>query len=203
MDAKTDKVTALESCKLYLKASVKHRKLAWLALMHPTASVLLGVAVPFAASSILAGLARGNSVTAPLILFAIFALLGVVCNRIGFNAIMRMQAHTMSDLHQRLFNRLMQRSVGFHADRVSGKLVSDAIDFVNSYGMLIAALFVNGFGFAVSILAGIIVLLIYSWQLGLFVTVIVAITLGWALIESRKRSHLRANRLVATKKLTS
>lgn len=205
MDTKNDRVTALETFQLFFRASIKHRKAAWLSLLHPFgASITMGVIVPFSASAVLATLARGNgNVTTPLVILAVASLLGVACNRIGFNNAMLLQARTMSDLHQKVFNRLMQRSVGFHADRVSGKLVSDAIDLINSYGMLSNAILLNGLGFAVSIVVGIVVLLVASWPLGLMVTAIVAITLIWAGTESRKRSSLRATRLIATKKLTS
>ena len=204
MNDKTEKVTALETCRLFFQASIKHPKESWLSLLHPFGgSIALGVIVPFSASAVLASLARGGEVTTSLIILGVASLAGVLCNRIGFNNAMVLQARTMSDLHQKVFNRLMQRSVGFHADRVSGKLVSDAIDLINSYGTLTSALVLNSLGFAVSILAGIGVLLVVSWPLGLMVATIVTITLVWAGVESRKRSALRATRLVATKKLTS
>ncbi|HZM64667.1 MAG TPA: ABC transporter transmembrane domain-containing protein, partial [Candidatus Saccharimonadales bacterium] len=203
MDTPHDKVSAWDICKFYFAASFKHRKLAWMTLFHVAGSILLGVLVPFAASLVLAALAQGKDVTSPLFLLAAVSLGGVICNRLGFGAMMAMQANAMSDLHRLCFNRLMQRSVGFHADRVSGKLVSDAIDFINSYGMLTSALFLNTVGFLVSILAGIIILLVISWPLGLFVSAIVMVTLVWAGSESRKRAHLRNERLKNTKKLTA
>ncbi len=203
MNEKNDRVTAAEVFTLYFKASIRHRKNAWLWLLQPLGAVCFGVAVPFAASAVLAALARNTDVETPLIILVIASAVGVLCNRIGFNAAMALQAHTMSDLHQRLFTRLMQRSVGYHADRVSGKLISDAIDFINSYGMLMTAVLINGLGFIVTMLAGIIILLVVSWPLGLMVAAIVVITLAWAWLESRRRSELRATRLIATKELTS
>lgn len=203
MEEKVNKVTALEICKFYAKASAKHRKEAWLSWLHIVGGVLLGVAVPFSASAVLAALAQGTDIKQPMIALIISSALGVICNRVGFAAAMDVQALTMSDLHKTLFDRLMQRSVGFYSDRISGKLVSDSIDFVSSYGMLGSALFLNGLGFTASILVGIVILLIYALPLGLCVAVIVTITLVWAGVESRKRSELRSTRLVATKKLTS
>ncbi|MGH7158213.1 MAG: ABC transporter ATP-binding protein [Candidatus Saccharimonadales bacterium] len=204
MDTKPDKVTVFEICRLFLKASIRHRKEAWLSLLQPVGvGIAFGVAVPFSASSVLAALAQGGDVSRPLIALAAASAIGVACNMIGFNNAMSLQARTMDDLHRGVFNRLMQRSVGFHADRVSGKLVSDALDFISSYGMLSTALLVNSLGFVVSIIVGIVILLIVSWPLGLMVAAIVAITLVWAGLESRTRSALRTTRLMATKKLTS
>lgn len=203
MQENTDKVSPAEIFKLYVAASLKHPKTAWLSLLQPLGAICFGVAVPFAASAVLAALAQGNQVKTPLILLVIASIVGVTFNRIGFVSAMKMQAHTMSDLHQRVFNRLIQRSVGYHADRVSGKLISDAIDFISAYGMLMTAIFLNGLGFMASMLVGVIVLLVISWPLGLVVTAIVTITLVWAWLESRTRSELRATRLIATKKLTS
>ena len=203
MQENTDKVSPAEIFQLYIAASLKHRKRALLSLLQPLGAICFGVAVPFAASAVLATLAQGKNVQTPLLLLVIASAAGVILNRTGFVAAMKLQAHTMSDLHQRVFNRLMQRSVGYHADRVSGKLISDAIDFINSYGMLMTATFLNGLGFVLSMLVGVVILLVVSWPLGVVVTIIVTITLVWAWLESRTRSELRATRLIATKKLTS
>lgn len=198
-----DAVTALETCRYYFKATIKHRKDAWLSLLHIVGIVFLSVAVPFSASGLLASLAQDKDLTRPTVMLIISSIIGVVCNRIGFNANMYLQARTMSDLHQTLFTRLMQRSVGFHADRVSGKLISDAIDFVNSYSMLMSTIYLNGSTFLASIVTGIVILLVIAWPLGLCVLAIVVITFAWAILESKTRSRLRNARLLVTKKLTS
>ncbi len=203
MDVKPDKVSALETCRLYFRMSIKNRRLAWLSLFNPLGAIFTGVAVPFAAASILAALASGNDVTQLLVVLAVAAALGIIGNRIGFTANMKLQARTMRDLHERVFNRLIERSVGFHANRISGKLISDAIDFVNYYSSLTTAVYITGLGFALNMLVGITILLIVAWPLGLLVTLIVAVTLTWTAIDSRTRSQLRSKRLVATKKLTA
>lgn len=196
--------SAADTLRLYFKASLPYKRELVLSLLHPLSAVLLGVGVPFFAGKLLAGLADPQSeLTNWLVLLGIASGLGVLTNRIGFTRLMVLQARTMSDLHQRVFDHLLRRSVGFHADRISGKLISDVIDFVNSYSMLVTAVYINGFAFLATLVIGLLVVFINSWQLGLFLTFVVAGTLAWAWVESRKRASLRARRLIATKDLTA
>jgi len=127
---------------------------------------------------------------------------GILANRIGFVNLMRLQAETMNDLNTHVFERLMDRSVGFHTNQISGKLISDALDFVTSYSVLLMAVMTNGVSLAAIVLSGLIVVAINSWQLGLFLLSVVLITLTWAYFESKTRGELRNIRLVASKRLT-
>jgi ATP-binding cassette subfamily B protein len=185
---------ALSTSKLKLIAS----------LLQPLGSVLMGIAVPFYAGQVLAGIAQQNTnLTTPLVLLALSSAGGVLANRVGFTRLMALQARAMADLHEMIFDRLLRRSVGFHTNNISGKLISDAIDFIGAFGIFVNAGFTTSLGFILSILIGLVVVFINSWQLGLFVTIVVGVILAWAGIESRKRSALRNKRLLATKKLTS
>jgi ATP-binding cassette subfamily B protein len=196
--------SAADTLRLFYKATVPYKREQYGALLHPIGAVLLGVGVPFFAGKILAGLTDPHSnLQGPLIWLALAAAGGVLSNRIGFTQLMVLQARVMADLHQRVFSHLLSRSVGFHADRISGKLISDVIDFVNAYSTLVVAIYINGFSFLATLLIGLVVVFINSWQLGLFLTFVVGATLLWAWIDSRVRSQLRAARLVAIKNLTA
>lgn len=189
---------------MYVRAALRHKRDLVLSFGIPLGALFLGVAVPFFAGKVLAGIVQQNQPLGELLaLLAVFSLLGVVANRVGFKHNMSLQAKTMSDLNRMVFERLLHRSIGFHANRVSGKLVSDTIDFVGAFGQLSNTAFVNAFGFALIIVTGVVVVLVNSWQLGLFVAAIVAFTLGWALVDSRRRSMFKVKRLAATKRLTS
>jgi ATP-binding cassette subfamily B protein len=175
-----------------------------LACLNPISSILLSVAAPFLASKVFAGLAQHDPhLHTYLVLLGIASLLGVICNRIGFSSLMILQARTMSDLHYMVSERLLKRSVGFHANNISGKLISDALDFVSAFGTLVNAILVNALSFLAVIVIGVIVVLFNSWELGVFLMVTVTITLTWAYLNSRTRANLRTHRLIATKALTS
>src|SRR5690606_23334463 len=161
-------------------------------------------AVPFFASKVLAGIAQQSpGLNRDLALMGASAFAGLLCNRFGFAAGVRMQAKTMNRLNETVFARLLNRSVGFHANRVGGKLVSDATDFVSAYGDLVSAALINGLPLLASILVGLTVVLFVAWPLGLFLLMVVILTLTWAYIASRRRVALRIHRLIAGKKVTS
>lgn len=194
---------ARESLGLYLRTTLESRRDAWWALLNPIGSMLTLVGVPFFASQALGSIAANNGqFQRNLIIVILVAFLGVLMNRIGFVKLMILQAKTMSRLHTMTFERLMDRSVGFHNNQISGKLVSDAIDFVVAYSTMLMAAYNNGFSFAVILLSGLILVSLSSWQLGLFLLLAVSVTLIWAYRESKTRGHLRLIRLQASKKLT-
>lgn len=196
--------SAADTLRIYASASLPYKRELLAAVLHPIGAVLLGVGVPYFAGKLLAGLATPDAdLTSYLVWLGVVSAAGVFANRIGFTRLMVLQARVMSDLHQRVFDHLLKRSVGFHADRISGKLISDVIDFVNSYSHLVIAIFITGLSFLATLLIGLAVVFINSWQLGLFLTLVVGGTLVWAWTESRARSRLRARRLVATKELTA
>lgn len=199
-----EKLAPLETLRLFYRATVKHQPHVLLALLLPVGAVLLSVAVPFFAGRVLAGIAQQNTdgLTNALILLGLCSFGGVALDRIGFKHCMVAQARAMNDLHKMVFNRLIARSAGFHANRISGKLVSDAIDFVSAYGSLLGATFLNGIPFVLSVVVGLIVVTINAWQLGVVLGLLVIVTVAWAYVDSRMRRGMRTQRLMAGKVLT-
>lgn len=189
---------------IYWHAIWAHPLTAGLALLTPLGTIFLSVLTPFYAGRVIAHLAlRQGNMASPLIGMATVAAIGILCNRVGFVNLMKIQAVVMGDLHERVFNRLLARSTGYHANRVSGKLVSDALDYVQSYSNLLMAGFNTAVPLLATILIGVVIIALNSPVLGLYIIIVVAITLGWAWIESRTRSELRGVRLAATKALTA
>lgn len=194
---------ARESLRLYTRASWLHRRHALLSILSPVGAMLTNVGVPYYAGQALGSIANyGSNFSGRLILLVAVSVAGILANRIGFVNLMRLQAETMNDLNTHVFERLMDRSVGFHTNQISGKLISDALDFVTSYSVLLMAVMTNGVSLAAIVLSGLIVVAINSWQLGLFLLSVVLITLTWAYFESKTRGELRNIRLVASKRLT-
>ena len=187
----------------FWKASLKHKKLLGLSLLHPVSSICLNVLTPLyigKSFALLSNPASNHLIYAPELIA--FAIIGVICHRIGFTAVLSLQAYVASDLQAVTLNGLLKRSVGFHNNNIGGKLVSDAIDYPSAYGTLENALFVNLIPLGIMLLVGTLVIFSESWVLGLFILGMVSFAFGSAWFESRKRSPIRMRRLKASKAVT-
>jgi ATP-binding cassette subfamily B protein len=204
--AKTTRSTSYdrETIRIFWGAIKKYPRDMIVSLGNPLAAMLNSVAVPFFASRVLANLGTHNPAAGRYLgLMTITAVVGILGNRFGFVALMSLQANTMSDLHERVLTRLLERSTSYHANRVSGKLVSDAIDFVSGFSTLTTAAYQNGLPFLLIIFTGLIVVFINSVPLGLYLLVVITATMVWAYFESRTRFEMRNHRLEAQKRLTA
>jgi ATP-binding cassette, subfamily B, bacterial len=200
----TPKTITKSTLRIYWQAALRYPKLCAGSLLFTFGSLLAAVAVPyFASRSLAAALNDGMNFQRELMLLTIVIVLTIVTNRIGFNSAMSIIASVQHDLQNKVISTLMQRGISFHTNVVGGKLVSDALDFVNGFNMLFNTIFMSSLSLFTSIILGLLVISFESWQLGLYVLVIVAITLGWAYKESLHRSSLRTRRLRASKDLTA
>jgi ATP-binding cassette subfamily B protein len=190
--------------RLYLDACLKTGRPFWLTILLPIGAVILNVSAPFYASKILAGvLTHKADVNHYFILFILSLLVGLILNFVAIRNAMRLQARVMNRLHDEMFTKLMKRSVSFYTNRVSGKLVSDALDYSRGFSQLHNALYIQGFVLLANAIVGLIIIFFNSWALGLLVTVVLGGLTIWTLHESRLRSGMRAERLKLTKLLTS
>ncbi len=197
-------VHAKDTLRLYTRATLKHRKESFLALALPVSTVILGVFVPFYASKLLADIVTHASKQRPdFVLFASLAAIGFLLNTYGIRICMRLQARVMNELHSSMFARLLERSVGFYNNQVGGKLVSDALDFINSYGQLFNTAFITALAFALTTSIGLVMVFVSNWQIGLCISILLAGLAYWSIVETAKRSGLRSQRLVISKRLTA
>ena len=204
MSTQKTRSEASRTLRLFVSASLRSRRDVVLAFLSPIGAVLTNIGVPYYATRALTSIGRSDSrFTHNMVGLAIVAVAGIIANRIGFVRTMNVQAKTMSYLHTLVFERLLQRGIGFHTNRIGGKLVSDALDFITAFSTLIMAVFNSGLSFVLVLITGLIIVTINSWVLGVFVFMTVASTLLLAYRESKTRSDLRTVRLLATKDLTS
>lgn len=193
-----------QTLRIFWRTSLNYPSLALASLLHTAGAFFSSIAIPyFASKSLAAAVMPGDSFYKELSLLVISVLLAIAANRIGFNSAMKLIAQVMHDLQNKVMNTLMQRSMRFHVNIVSGKLVSDALDYVGSFNMLFNTIFMQGLSLFLTIITGLILVSVNSWQLGLYLLAVVIVTLTWAYTESRARSGLRGRRLAATKLLTS
>ena len=189
--------------KVFWQTVLQQKRLLFKALLYPLGTLLLSTIAPLIISRTLAALALGGDAMHFVPYLAGTALAGVLCTRIGFASVMAHQARTMYALQVRALDTLLRHASSFHNNNVGGKLVSDAIDLPSGYSQVVIAAFVHALPFALSLILGMTIVFIDSWQLGLMVAFMVVGTVTWGVIESRRRSSARQKRLIATKAVTS
>lgn len=204
MKHKNPERVSLPVLKLYLNVMRRHKKdyrLSWLLVLN---SLFLSVAIPyFASASLSAAILGRNDFIQNLLFLCISVLLAIITNRVGFNAEMRMQANSLYDLQHLAFKTMLNRGIRFHINNIGGKLVSDVVDFVGAFSTLMNAFYGIGTSLTLTIIGGLTVIYINSWQLGVYLTITVTIMIYWAYLESNKRYSLRHRRLKAQKAVTS
>lgn len=195
----------LLTTKQYLNALKPHRNVALLALLNPLGAVFMSVLLPFCAGRVFAGIATHKTAMADqyLVYLAATAIIGVIFNRVGFTRLMVLIANIMNDLQDRVISHLLYRSTGFHSNQISGKLVSDSVAYVSAFNTLIGAIVVNGLPFFLIVISGLVIVFVISWVLGIYLLLVVLMTIGWAYLESRTRAGLRTTRLEASRALTA
>lgn len=202
-ETKRHKIYAKETLKIYVDTARQHKRDFLLSGFVPLGNVMLGVTLPFFASKILAGLLQHDSKTWTYFYLLIAgAILAITFNVIGIQACCRMQAKSLHDLHLTVLDRVLHRGTGFFNNQIGGKLVSDALDFVNGFGQLVNVTVTAAFGFALTIVIGLVVILLSNVTLGVCMTVLLFILGAWTYRDNRKRSTIRSNRLKFSKKVT-
>ncbi len=200
MGRDTDRQTLL----LFWRTSLRDKPQVFLAIFHSIGAICLGTLVPLTIGKMLATLVQPDPQPfgyMPWLLAA--AAGGVIGNRIGFGALMKIQARGARGIQEEALTCLMARSVGFHNNNVSGKLVSDAIDIQSSYTKFAGAFFINLVPFAVVLTVGSAIVFSQSWLLGLVVTAMSALTLFAGLWDRYRRKDVREKQIAATKAVTS
>lgn len=189
---------------VYWSATIRYKLDVALASLLMVSNIILNVLAPFFASKVLADMVTQNSqVWRYFGWFIATAVAGLVLNRIGIRHTMALQAKAMRDLNDLMFSKLLDRGVGFYNNQIGGKLVSDALDFVNSYGQLFNAGYITAIGFLTTTIVGLGIVFISSWIIGTCITVILIGLTYWTVIETGKRSDMRNKRLKISKRLVA
>src|SRR4029078_2926829 len=145
--------TDKDTIRFFWRASMLNKRLFWLSFTNTIGTVLLGTLVPLYICKDIAALGQQQSHPGRYLwYFAVFAAVGLLCNRFGFTRFLAYQAETMYQLQSMGFNALLRRSVGLHNNNVGGKLLSDAIDYANGYAQFINAVLTQLFPFVVVVL---------------------------------------------------
>ncbi|HEU5121568.1 MAG TPA: ABC transporter ATP-binding protein [Candidatus Saccharimonadales bacterium] len=173
----------------------KHQHLFLGSLIYLIGAIGITVLVPLFISQTLASIITqhgemGNN----LLLLIITAIIGVIGNLTGFLCIIRLNAHLNSDATDMSLEALLKRSVGFHTNNIGGKLVNNAIEYGSAFSKLIDVLYINLIPFVLTLIIGIGVVMSRSLSMGFALLGVTVITITLILVESYRRSGLRAER---------
>ncbi|HET9174159.1 MAG TPA: ABC transporter ATP-binding protein [Candidatus Saccharimonadales bacterium] len=190
--------------KHFWKACRRHGSQFWIALLVPISTLCISVAVPYLISRIMGSLTHhGISVSHYMYALLVFSALGVLLNYVSFDALFRLQPKVMNDLQEEALVALMKRGVSFHNNRVSGKLVSDVIDYPTSFIQLCNVLIIDILPFLSVIVLGIVLVALHSWLLGLVLFLMAVVSIGTGIILRIRMTPFRKVRHAALKDVTS
>lgn len=196
----TDKQTLQD----FWRASRAYPRESFLAALTPLPSLGLGVGVPFFIGKILGSLIHPDANVQPLIIgFIIVGLLTVLINYISFTSLFSLQPKVMADLQAKTLEALLRRSVGFHNNHISGKTVSDAVDYPTAYLQLSNTLFVDILPFVLVMVIGVILIAFSSPLLSLVVLAMTVITVALAAYFRHRMAPYRQRRKIAGKAVTA
>jgi len=187
----------------FWRACLKHKRTLLISLYMPLGTLGLSTLLPFYTGKLLAALSTDIHHASRFLPF-VFAsgIVGALVNRIGSASLFENQARVISDLQELCLRTLLKQSASFHSNRVAGKLVSDALDFPQSYALLAGTILTNIIPLSITIVVGIVLVATKSWLLGLILFGMATVTIGATLWHSKRRKPLRTRRLVATKAVT-
>jgi ATP-binding cassette subfamily B protein len=190
--------------KFFWKTTLHHKRLLIGSLLLPLGYLCINTLFPYYVGKLLAALGTDIDHAAQHLPYLIVAgVLGVLGNRFGSQFLFTMQAKAMAELQTLSLTALLRQSTSFHNNRVAGKLVSDAIDFPISYNMLSGAFLINLIPMSISLILGIVLVSVRSWELGLVLLGMVGAAIGIALWQSHVRKPTRMRRQKATKAVTA
>lgn len=191
-----------ETTAIFARTVWANKPLLFRALTHTIGTICINIVVPLLVSLTLANLAIGKgNVGTYLVPMAIIALVGVTANYFGFTNYLRLMAKVHADLLERAFTTILHRSVGFHANTIGGKLVSNALDYPTSFGRLGDAVFVQMIPFTLTLTVGMAVVFSHSLIMGFGLLSVTGITITLVIFESRRRSAWRAERKIVQNKM--
>lgn len=184
-----------ETLGVFWKIILKNKLLFFGSLIYFGGTIGINVLVPLFISMTLANLVvHHGDVGANITPLIVSALVGVLGNLIGFIALVRLSAKSQAAVLELATATLLSRSVGFHTNNIGGKLVNNALDYPSSLGRLIDAVYIQIIPFILTMIVGISIVISRSLPLGLALLAITVFILTLVILESHRRSNLRAER---------
>lgn len=177
---------------------IKKYKVSFFAALFciPTASLLTSTLLPYFFSQTIGGLSSNNQSTIAnnLMFAAIFGIVGVILNYIGFQSIMRHEASVRADLSDATFESLIRKDMRFFVNEKVGALTSRFIDFTRSQVNLQDLLIIQTLGFIFSVGTGFFIVASKSWLLAILVLLLITgliVEVKWSIKKRALWRHRR------------
>jgi ATP-binding cassette subfamily B protein len=188
----------------FLEVGRKYRPQYYFVWLTAPSAVCISTLVPFFVGKIIATLARPQGdITPAFIGLAISGALTVILNRITFNNLLVWQPRVMADLQTEAFESLIYRGTSFHNNQISGKIVSDALDYPTAFVRLADVIFITILPFFAVIVTGILLISVQSPLIGGVVLLMTIVAISSAVIFRRKMTPFRQHRMEVTKAVTA
>ena len=170
---------------------------ALISLFHTVSNIALTVFIPYIISRALADIILGNEETfwGHIIALSVTVAITVIGNFVGFATAIRLAARMERLATNKAFDHFLSRSVGFHADNPSGKLVANAIEYGRNASRVLFDLVFNGLlPYVLSSVIGIGIVFFHSTEIGLALVGIYIVTIALTMADSKRRSSIRVRR---------
>lgn len=193
-EKRRDQYTDQETLRIFLRTLLSHRKLFLISILYLVSKIFINILLPLCISLTFAGMVTGADTDSYISWLILVAALGIITNYVGMKAVMSLSAAGQHDLVHKTFDMLLRRSVGFHANSIAGKLVSNSLDFPAAYGRLLDAAYVNLIPLILTLITGIIVVALSAPLLALALFIVISAVLVHSIIDSQWRKKLRYER---------
>ncbi len=167
------------------------------------AAAVGGYAGPFIVAQLLEKLQSGTVTvdsSAPLIMLYILTQIygQIISWRLNLFFTWTMQTAAQRDLYRQIFSRLTEQSLGFHADRFGGALVSQTTKLIGAFERFWDTMIFQLVPTLASVVAAVVILGLIFWQyavvlLALSLIFVVAVLLGARLLAIRNREEAQAS----------
>lgn len=190
--------------KHFWAVSWRYKPLLIASLFVPAAAIGISVGVPFYIGRVFSLLAHHDPNIMPsVVMLVVISVLTVVLNLISFRKLFELQPKAMAYLQEEVLQALLKRGASFHNNRVSGKLVSDAIDYPTAYIQLSNVFLIDIASFVLVIILGVIVVSLHSLLIGAVLLGMATVAIGSGVWFRQRMAPFRRIRHEAGKAVTS
>ena len=180
---------------------VRHHKISFFLclVLIPGGALLMDTLLPYFSSLAIGALAARNQPETIhyIILAATVGFVGVACNFIGFQSMIRHESAVRRRLINHSFGQLIGKDLGFFANQKVGSLTTNFIEFIRSEITLQDLLIIRTLGFVLSVGSGLAILAFQIWPLALVVAGFIALLL----VEVKWSAHYRAKWRTSRRKI--
>lgn len=189
----------------FAKKTLVHKKPLLIAgFLYYIAVICLSTLLPFLTGKILASLAHNNTDVYPYIYWFLFiGAIGYVFNKYGFVELNRWEVKTLTSIRADSIESLFNKSMSFHNNNVSGKLISEASDLTGAYNDFLGTVLIDIFPLILTLVVGLIIIFYNSFILGIVMLFMAIFSFGMSYYQRRGSIGIRIDRLIAQKAVTS